>query len=228
MIGQLRAWWRLAGRTVTATAVCLGPALAQVPAPQPSDSLVQPAPGATLPRPPEATRPALPRAERPTLVAKPGDTVDVDEVDLPGKPVLLIAGQSDWADAYTNLRGAWARIEAELARLGIAPAGRPLALYVQTSDESFQYEAMIPIDAAPAVPPTLPSGFRFGRSPSGKAYRFLHKGPFNDVETTYETIMSYVEAKDIAAKDAYLEEYVTDVPSDADPGLEINIFVQPR
>ena len=192
-------------------------------------SPVQPSapPAATLQQPPApGAAPAL--ASRPTLIPDSGDTSNVDEVLLPEKPVLIISGASPWEEGLKNLRAAFGRIEAELTRLGIAPAGRPIAVFTQTTDDNFRFDAMVPIGAAPSPAPSLGPDMRFGTTPSGKAYRFVHKGPYDDIDTTYETITTYLDAKDILAKDAFIEEYANEVADPADPALEINIFVQPR
>jgi effector-binding domain-containing protein len=68
---------------------------------------------------------------------------------------------------------------------------------------------------------------RFARTPEGRAYHFVHKGPYDDIDSTYETITAYLDAKGILAKDVFIEEYATDFTTSADD-LEINIFVQPR
>ena len=87
---------------------------------------------------------------------------------------------------------------------------------------------MVPVGLVPTPAPALPAGFRFGATPSGKAYRFVHQGPYEEIDSTYETVTSYLDAKDIAAKDVFFEEYVNDVKDPKDGSLEVNIFVQPR
>ncbi|NNM73146.1 GyrI-like domain-containing protein [Enterovirga aerilata] len=214
-----------------ATAPATPPAASPPPQAPPAATIQQPGPPpATLVQPaPPGAAPAAPAvAGRPTLIPGSGDTSSVDEVVLPEKPVLILSGTSGWEDGLKNLRAAFGRIEAELARLGIAPTGRPLAVFVQTSDDNFRYDAMVPIAAVPTPAPGVPAEMRFGTTPSGKAYRFVHKGPYDDIDTTYETITTYLDAKDILAKDAFIEEYVNDAADSADPALEINIFVQPR
>ena len=197
------------------------------PASPPSGTITQaPPPGS-----PAASTPApspAPTVGLPTLVPDVGDPVNVDEVTLPEKPVLIVSGTSGWDDGLKSLRASFARIQAELDKLGVRAAGRPLALFTQTTDDTFTYDAMIPITAAPTGAPALPAEMRFGVTPSGKAYRFVHKGPYDDVDTTYETITTYLDAKDILAKDTFIEEYVNDVSDPADGELEVNIFVQPK
>ena len=88
---------------------------------------------------------------------------------------------------------------------------------------------MLPV-AAPAggPPPAFGGGVKLSVSPTGKALRFLHVAPYDDIDSTYETITAYLEAKSIAVKDAFLEEYVSDLKDPGDPNLEINVYVQPK
>lgn len=197
-----------------------GVTLTQEPAPT-----VPGGPSATT-VPPATTAP--PAAARPTLVPTPGDPLDMAEVTLPGKPAAVLPGQSTWDDGFTNLKDAFARIEGELDRAGLRPAGRPVTVFVETDDAGFRYEALVPIERAPEGRPTLTPEIRFGRTPEGKAYHFLHKGSYDDIDSTYETITAYLDAKGIVAKDVFIEEYVTDLTDSTDENLEINIFVQPR
>ena len=165
---------------------------------------------------------------RPTLVPSPGDPLDVTEVTLPGKPAAVLPGESSWDEGFDNLKNAFAKIESELAKAGLRPAGRPLTVFVETDDMGFRYEAMIPVEAVSEGRPPLTPEIRFGRTPEGRAYHFVHKGPYDDIYSTYETITAYLDAKGIVAKDVFIEEYVTDFTERSDDNLEINIFVQPR
>ncbi len=199
----------------------------------PPATLTQPAPSAPAPAAPPAApilpAPATPiTAGLPTLIPGAGDMSDVDEVLLPEKPTLVLSGSAKWEGGLATLRAAFARITAELAKDGLAPAGRPISVFTQTGDDGFKFDAMMPIAAAPATPPTLPPEMRFATTPSGKAYRFVHKGPYDDIDATYETVTAYLDAKDIVARDAFVEEYIDDIADPGDPNLAINIFVQPK
>ena len=204
-------------------------------APQPAAPVSPPAGagGVTLtqepatPGPPAAT-PAPTTTGRPTLVPAPGDPMDVAEVTLPGKPAATLSGESTWDEGFENLKNAFARIESELGKAGIRPAGRPVTVFLETDDMGFRYEVMVPVERAPEGRPTLTPEIRFARTPEGKAYHFVHNGPYDDIDSTYETITAYLDAKGIVAKDVFIEEYVTDFTNSADDTLEINIFVQPR
>jgi effector-binding domain-containing protein len=165
---------------------------------------------------------------RPTLLPKPGDPLDVDEVVLPSKAVATLSGVSTWSEGFADLKKALQTIENELRKAGIAPAGRPLTVFTETDDSGFHYDAMVPVAQVPQGRTDLTSEIRFGRTPEGKAYRFVHKGPYEEIDETYDTITTYLDAKGIIARDAFVEEYVTDLTDARDDNTEINIFVQPR
>ena len=206
---------------VLALVLAHAPAWSQGTAPSgPAEST--PSVGAPRPAPPSAT------GERPTLVPNAGDPVDVDEATLPAKSAAVLSGTSTWDEGFENLKKAFQRIEDELAKAGITPAGRPIAVFVQTDDIGFRYDAMIPIERAPEGRPNLTPEIRFGTTPSGRALRFVHKGPYDDIDSTYETVTAYLDAKNIEVKDSFVEEYVSDLNSADDSNLEINIFAMPK
>lgn len=204
------------------------------PAPAPQTPIepqpVQPPP--TLPNP----QPAPPVQQQQTgvpnpnatLAGKQGDPSDVDEIQLSAKPVLLLAGQASWDQGFQKLSEAIALLRSEADKAGLRVAGRPLSLFVETDDNGFKFEAMLPVDRPADAARSLASGVRNGQSPAGRSLRFVHTAPYDDIDSTYETITAYLEAKNIVVKDAFLEEYVSDLKDPADPNLEINVYVQPK
>lgn len=187
-----------------------------------------PAPGETPSPPPAAapapTPPPAGAGARATLADKPGDPSDADEVTVPARPVAILSGTSTWDQGFDNLKKAYDRLGQELAKAGLAPAGRPVTLYTKTDDDGFSFDAMIPLERQPEPRPGVSADVRFGTTPSGRALRFVHKGAYEDIESTYETITAYIDAKDILVQDAFLEEYVTDLAKVSDEDLEVNVY----
>ncbi|MCZ8043520.1 MAG: GyrI-like domain-containing protein [Beijerinckiaceae bacterium] len=210
------------------------------PAPTPQVPLepqpVQPPPTLPAPGPIQPVQPPTLQQQtgtidpNATLAGKRGDQSDVDEVLLVAKPVLKLSGAASWDEGFKRLAESFRvlRQEAERARLPIA--GRPLTLFLETDDNGFRYEAMLPVGPAPEGErnATFGNGVRPGLTPAGPSLRFVHVAPYDDIDSTYETITAYLEAKAISVKDAFLEEYVGDLTDPADPNLEINVYVQPR
>jgi len=217
------------------------------PAPAPQGQIepqpVQPAPRAPAEPQPVQPPPTLPSPQpvlpvqqqqtgtpdsNATLAGKKGDPSDVDEIQLTAKPVLLLAGQASWDQGFQKLSEAIALLRGEADKAGLKAAGRPLTLFVETDDNGFKFEAMLPVDKAADAAKPLAAGVRNAQSPVGRALRFVHTAPYDDIDSTYETITAYLEAKNIVVKDAFLEEYVSDLKDPGDPNLEINVYVQPK
>lgn len=229
----------LAGCLTLSIACAAAPVLAQ---PATAPAVANPLPTTTTPDPKNpgsadipvpAQAGAAPSATpapgaRQTLVSTPGDANDVDEVSLPAKPAAILAGRAKWEEAVPSLKAAFQRIEADLAKAGIQATGRPIAVFAKTDDDGFQYDAMIPIAAMPDPKPAETDGLRFGTTPSGKALRFPHKGSYDEIDGTYETLTAYLDAKDVVVQDKFIEEYVTDLNDKADEKLDVNIYALPK
>ncbi len=194
------------------------PAVEATPAPAPQ--LAQPPAVAPAPAPAPAVNPDA------TLAGKPGDTTDVDTLVLTARPTLTIAGQTTWDKGLNTLAEVFEKLRGEAGKLGLQVAGRPLTHFIETDDIGFRYEAMLPVDRAPGA--MAPGDVRAGSTPQGNALRFTHKAPYDDIDTTYESITAYLDAKGLTVRDQFVEEYVSDPRKGDDPNFEINIYVQPR
>nr|WP_245300287.1 GyrI-like domain-containing protein [Methylocystis bryophila] len=45
-------------------------------------------------------------------------------------------------------------------------------------------------------------GVEVGATPAGKALKFEHRGPYEDIESTYEAITAFLDEKGLETKDA--------------------------
>jgi effector-binding domain-containing protein len=185
----------------------------------------QPTSPAPTPAPPAAIQPGVdPNA---LLGGRKGDASQVDELTLPARTVLIISGQSTWEEGFDRLMAIYRELAEIAGKSGVAVAGRPVTHYIETDDMSFRYEAMLPVDKAPAAGAQLGPA-RVGATPAGKALRFVYVGPYDDIDGVYEGITAYLDAKGLTVRDQFLEEYVNDAKDRGDPALEVNIYVLPR
>jgi effector-binding domain-containing protein len=72
-----------------------------------------------------------------------------------------------------------------MAKQGLQASGSPMTIYTATDDTGFQFRAALPVAQAPTMPPD--SGLKVGKSPAGKALRFVHRGSYDSLDTTYES-----------------------------------------
>ena len=82
--------------------------------------------------------------------------------------------------------------------------------------------AEIPVDQAPK---DLDKNMSIGKSPEGKALKFVHRGSYDNMDNTYEAITNHLDDKKLEAKDTFIEEYITDPLKTAEDKLVINVYV---
>ncbi|MBF9233039.1 GyrI-like domain-containing protein [Microvirga alba] len=203
------------------------------PAPAAPAAPAQPQPPVTAQPTPAPAAPASPApapvtAAPSTLFPGPGDPTNVEEGVLVAKPSAILSGTVTWEEGFNTLKNAFRKIEDELKKAGVAPSGRPVTVFVHTDDKGFRFDAMIPVAQVPEGKSELTPDIKFGKTPEGKAFRFVHKDAYEEIDGTYETITAYLDAKDIVSKDAFIEEYVSELTDSADTNLEVNIYVQPK
>jgi effector-binding domain-containing protein len=222
-----RRFFRLAPVVLIAIALISAGALAQAPAPAPSTPAAPtpapetPAPATPAPAtpPPAAEAPATP----PPAVA-PVQTADPfgEEITLTPKTAVILKGSANWDSAFETLIDSFKKISALLDKQGIKPAGNSMIVYTSTDDNGFTFQAEIPVDQEPK---NLPKDISIGKSPDGKALKFVHRGSYDNMDNTYEAITNYLDDKKLEAKDTFIEEYITDPLKTAEDKLVINVYV---
>jgi len=145
------------------------------------------------------------------------------EVTLPEKTIVFMTGSGNWDSAFDTLVDAFKTVYAFMEKEGLAPAGEPMMIYTSADDNGFSFQAAVPIASAPDNPPKGDIGV--GPAPSGKAYKFVHRGSYDGMENTYEAITNFFDEKNIDAKEMFIEEYVTDPRTTSEGDLVINVLV---
>jgi effector-binding domain-containing protein len=216
-----------------------GAALAQSPAPPASpaaspSAAPSPAPSAVpVPPPAETKSPAdAPAAEKvPTPVPPPPaasvQTADPfgEEFALEPKKVVVMKGTANWDAAFDTLMDAFKALTALLDKQGIKASGNSMIVYTSTDDTGFTFLAQIPVDQDVK---NLTKDMSMGKSPDGKALKFVHRGSYDNMDNTYEAITNHLDDKKLEAKDTFIEEYITDPLKTAEDKLVINVYVPLR
>ncbi|MGZ5873002.1 MAG: GyrI-like domain-containing protein [Bradyrhizobium sp.] len=212
---------------VAAVSLGIAAALAQSPPPAPpavttpaTPATPAPAPSASpTPAPPAAAAtPAPPPAPAPIQTADPFG----EETTLTPKTVVLIKGTANWDTAFDTLVESLKTLSAHLDKQGIKPSGNSMIVYTSTDDAGFTYLAEIPVDQDPK---NLTKTISMGKSPDGKALKFVHRGSYENMDNTYEAITNHLDDKKLEAKDTFIEEYITDPLKTAEDKLVINVYV---
>ena len=71
----------------------------------------------------------------------------------------------------------------------------------------------------------LPDGMAAGKSPAGKALKYVHRGSYDSLDGTYERITNQLDDKGLEAQDVFVESYLTDPRTTPDDKLVIEVYV---
>lgn len=153
---------------------------------------------------------------------QPGDAFG-ESVILSERTIIYIKGTSKWDAAFETLLDAFKSLSEYLDKQGIKPAGPFMTIYTETDDAGFSFEAGAPIAAAPSNPPK--GDITIGPAPAGKALKFVHRGSYDAMNSTYEAITNYLDDKHLDAQGLFIEEYVTDPIKTNAENLVVNVFV---
>jgi len=153
---------------------------------------------------------------------QPGDAFG-EEVTLPERTIVYLKGHSNWDAAFDTLVDAFKSLKEYMDKQDIKPDGPAMTIYTQTDDAGFDFEAAVPIAAAPDNPPK--GDIAVGPAPSGRALKFVHRGSYEAMDSTYEAITNFLDDKHLEAKDVFIEQYASDpVKANAD-NLVVTVFV---
>jgi len=199
------------------------------PAPAPSATPTPAPPATPVPAAGPSATPGTPPATAetpatPPPAAAPIQTADPfgEQITLEPKTVVIMRGNANWDSAFDTLIDSFKALSALLDKQGIKPAGNSMIVYTATDDTGFTYLAEVPVEQEPK---NLAKDVSIGKSPDGKALKFVHRGSYDNMDNTYEAITNHLDDKKLEAKDTFIEEYITDPLKTAEDKLVINVYV---
>ena len=167
-------------------------------------------------------------AQTPSLSPPPSGNATPDdpfgeEVMMTEMTIIYFAGSGLWDSAFETIVGAFKSVYGAMEKLGVKANGAPMTIYTATDDTGFQFQAAVPVAQAPAVPPG--GDIKVGKSPIGTALKFIHRGSYDAMDTTYEAITNYLDEKRLEAKDLFVEQYMKDPVTTPEDDLVIEVYV---
>lgn len=169
-----------------------------------------------------AQRNAPPPPSAPSPAQTPGDPFG-EELTLTPLTIIFMKGNSTWDTALDTLVDAFKSVYAYLDKQGLKRTGPSMTIYTQADDTGFQFQAAVPIAEAPADAPK--GDISVGTSPGGRALKFVHRGSYDSMDTTYEAITNYLDEKRLEAQDLFIEEYATDPVTTPEDKFVVTVYV---
>jgi effector-binding domain-containing protein len=161
-------------------------------------------------------------APPPSVNTTPDDPFG-EEVMMTEMTIIYFAGSGLWDSAFETIMSAFKSVYGAMQKLGVKANGAPMTIYTATDDTGFQFQAAVPVAQAPAIPPS--GDIKVGKSPVGAALKFIHRGSYDAMDTTYEAITNYFDDKGLEAKDLFVEQYMKDPVTTPEDDLVIEVYV---
>ncbi len=143
---------------------------------------------------------------------------------------LAVTCATDHAAIASAMQSSFARLGEFMARNKLAPAGPPRAIYTNWGTTT-SVTLAFPIVAAPPVTESARDTV-VGPLAGGRALRFVHRGPYETIRTTYGKIDSWLRERGAIKTDAdwarytgMWEEYLGQPGTVPDSELATNIYL---
>src|SRR5262249_61869844 len=106
---------------------------------------------------------------------------------------------------------------------GLERPRRAMPVPPPPADPGSAFQGASPPPGGPQNPPQ--GDIAIGKSPGGPALKFVHRGSYDSMDTTYEAITNHLDEKRLEAKDLFIEEYATDPVTTPEDQLVITVLV---
>lgn len=148
------------------------------------------------------------------------------EIALPEKTIVYLQGTGSWDTAYETVVEAFKTVHEYIDKRGLKPDGDAMMIYTGADDTGFDYRAAVPVMGPFDNPPK--GDIAVGTSPTGKAYKFVHRGTYDGMENLYEAITNFFDEKNLEPGDLFIERYVTDPRTTPEDELVIEVVFPVR
>ena len=135
--------------------------------------------------------------------------LDVQILDVEPLDILFISSSvsREFGDIGESLAAAFREISEFMAKHGIEMTAQPLAITRAWDDRAYEFDAAIPVEMKQVE---LEGRIQSGQSPSGRAVRVVHRGPYDQMSPSYEKLAAYMAAHGLKEGRISWEHYVSD------------------
>jgi effector-binding domain-containing protein len=133
----------------------------------------------------------------------------IEVLDLEPADILFVQTDPgmDSADMAASLADAYREITRVMQEQQIEMVAQPMAISRAWDEQGFRFEAAIPVNL---VGFEASGRVQAGQSPSGRAVRIVHRGPYDAMGPAYEKLAAYMEAHGLREGRVSWEQYISD------------------
>jgi effector-binding domain-containing protein len=159
-----------------------------------------------------------------SLPASDFSKADIELVELAPQTIQYVSGSSspDGTGIAEALAAAYGQVMDFITLQGIEVTGPPLAVTRSVSEDQYQFDAAIPVDAGAVDPDGV---VKLGHLPTGRAARIVHVGPYADTPESYAQLAAWLAAHGLPQGEVSWEHYISDPGDTPENELITNIYV---
>jgi effector-binding domain-containing protein len=153
--------------------------------------------------------------------------MNFETVSTKSQPILYVRRSASMAPKEISevMGEAFGAIGAFVGKNRIAPAGPPLAIYRDWDEKTgrMTVDVAFPVSGADAA--KAADGVMAGETPSGKALKAIHRGPYDTLRETYDSLQEHMKKSGIPMPPIAWEVYLNDPESTAPKDLLTEIYM---
>ena len=144
-----------------------------------------------------------------SLPAGDFSSADIGVVDAQPIDVLMVSGEAaqEPEAIAAALAEAYGEVMSAMRATGGEPTGQPLAITRAWEDSVYRFDAAIPTTLAELPPGSMA---QLGQTPTGRAVRIVHIGPYEDTNDSYAQASAYMAAHGLTDSGVSWEHYISD------------------
>jgi effector-binding domain-containing protein len=139
------------------------------------------------------------------------------EARLAIQMIVYLDDVAPGGNAFDAILNGLTKIYSFLEKEAVPPTGPAMTIYTPN-----EVRLAVPVGKTPRG---LPQGLSVGKSPEGKALKFVHRGSYDSLEETIEALTDQFEQKGLEAPNVLVEVYLTDPRTTRPDKLVIEIYV---
>lgn len=149
-----------------------------------------------------------------------------EQFELAPMPLLYVSLEGDVSDSAAigaQMGAAYGEIIALMQAQAVTQAGQPVSLTSAIDGTRWSYDAGIPVDRNEVE---LSGNVKAGVSPSGKALRFVHTGPYEGLAAFGQKVDAWLALNGYTRRDREMDQYVSD-PAETPPEQIVTHVIVP-
>ena len=132
------------------------------------------------------------------------DIVEAEPVDI---LYIVTDSRSEAGGVAASLAIAYQEITSFMAEHSIEIQAQPMAITRSWDARDYEFDAAIPVSTTDVE---LSGNVRAGKSPSGRAVRVVHRGPYDRMSPSYEKLSAYMAVHGLKEGRVSWEHYISD------------------